>query len=499
MSVDSKLPPYVKELIYKYKDNTKKQYSKHLGYLFYMNYGKYNPYESGDVEIVSEDENLKIVKVLSKDAAFYFGGDLYSQNWDDNFRDGDLYFLISSDPDVQVFSIHNRDNQDASVVRYGYDKNGFTNTDDLKKYFPKSIKVLNPIIRFGKTYEFLKSVYNGYEPRWSEDGGDKIISEIKFNRSNPNNSIVVIEFNDDEDFLNIFDLDGDDIYEWRYYMSDYSNVDYDTYRYTEDWDEGDFFQYAFNDQNKEKLINIVRTFFPSTDITDTKKISKLANEIDSDFVDRVVDEYASEWENCIYNNARDEIRSELDNPFVKFGIKQKSLAYKYESTVGVLLTWYKQLKSEDVDLGGLLKGLIDKFDKNYRGNWGELRYNGDCPEWDNEGYEAYQTYVSDRLDKIIEKYEEDERFVNYNEFIELQQKIDQEYGFEKWIPVKTDENTYFKIDKIDPETNKIIITLRNNTSDDREQKRSVDFEDLKRIETQYELFEQIKRIVGILK
>jgi uncharacterized protein YihD (DUF1040 family) len=352
-------------------------------------------------------------------------------------------------------------------------------------------------VRFGKTFEFLKSIYNGYEPGWNENGGDKIIGEIKFNRSNPNNSIVVIEFNNEEDFLNIFDLDENDIYEWRYYMSDYSNVDYDDYRYTEDWNEGDFFQYAFDDQNKEKLINIVRTFFPSTDITDTKKISLLANEIDSNFVDRVVDEYASEWETCIYNAARDEIRSEVENPFIKFGIKEKLLAYKYESTVGVLLTWYKQLKSEDVDLGGLLKGLINKFDRNnYRGNWGEIRYNTDCNDWNND---AYQTYVSDRLDKIIEKYEEDERFVNYYEFIELQQKIDQEYGFGKWIPVKTDKNIYFKIDKIDPGTNKVIITFRNNQSDNREEQRSVDFEDLKRIETQYELFEQIKRIVGILK
>jgi len=245
------------------------------------------------------------------------------------------------------------------------------------------------------------------------------------------------------------------------------------------------------------LIDIVRTFFPSTDITDTKKISGLANEIDSDFVDRVIGEYASEWETCVYNAARDEIRSEVENPFTKFGIKEKSLAYKYEATVGVLLTWYKQLKSEDVDLGGLLKELIDKFDRNnYRGNWGEIRYNTDCHDWNNE---AYQTYVSDRLDKIIEKYEEDERFVNYYEFIELQQKIDQEYGFGKWIPVKTDKNIYFKIDKIDPGTNKVIITFRNNQSDDREEQRSVDYDELKRIETQYELFEEIKKIVGRLK
>jgi uncharacterized protein YihD (DUF1040 family) len=463
-----------------------------------MNYGKYNPYESGDVEIVSEDDELKIVKILTKDAAHYFGGDLYSQNWDDNFRDGDLYFIISSNEDIPIVSLHNREDNEPSVVRTGYDSNRFGNADDLKKLFPKSIKNLSPLVRFGKTFEFLKKVYNGgYEPRWSENGGDKIIDQIKFNSSSPSNSIVVIEFNDYEDFLNLFDLDGDDIYEWKYYMSDYSNVDYDTYRYTEDWSEGDFFQYAFDGQNKEKLINIVRTFFPSTDITDTKKISQLAYEIDSDFVDRVVDEYASEWENCVYNAVRDEIRSELENPFIKFGIKQKSLAYKYESTVGVLLTWYKQLKSENADLGGLLKELIDKFDKNnYRGNWGELKYNTDCHDWNND---AYQTYVSDKLDKIIEKYEEDERFVNYNEFIELQQKIDQEYGFSKWIPVKTDKNIYFKIDKIDPSTNKVIITIINNQSDDSEEQRSVDYDELKRIETQYELFEEIRKIVGILK
>jgi hypothetical protein len=497
MSVNSKLPPYVKELIYKYKDNTKKQYSKHLGYLFYMNYGKYNPYESGDVEIVSEDDKLKIVKILTKDAAHYFGGDLYSQNWDDNFSEGDLYFLISTDPDVQEFSIHNRNEQEPSVIRYGYDKNSLMNADDLKSRFPNSIKLLTPLVRFGKTFEFLKSVYYGYEPRWSENGGDKIIGEIKFNSKSPSNSIVVIEFDNDEDFLNIFDLDGDDIYEWRYYMSDYSNVDYDTYRYTEDWDEGDFIEYAFDDQNKEKLINIVRTFYPSTDVTNRKKISELMKEIDSNFVDGVVDEYASEWETCVYNGVRDEIRSELENPFTKFGIKQKSLAYKYETTVGVLLTWYKQLKSEDANLSDLLKEMIDKLDRNnYRGNWAELRYSTDCHDWNND---AYQSYVSNQIDKIIEKYEEDERFVDYYDFIELQQKVDQEYGFDKWIPVKTDENTFFKIDKIDPGTNKIIVTFRNNMSDEREQKRSVGFEDLKRIETQYELFEQIKRIVGILK
>jgi len=87
------------------------------------------------------------------------------------------------------------------------------------------------------------------------------------------------------------------------------------------------------------------------------------------------------------------------------------------------------------------------------------------------------------------------------EVIDLISKVgfDELFGARPLKRAIQDKNKMFKVDKIDPKTNKIIVTFRNNMSDDREQKRSVDFEDLKRIETQYELFEQIKRIVGILK
>lgn len=462
-----------------------------------MNYGKYNPYESGDVEIVSEDDKLKIVKILTKDAAHYFGGDLYSQNWDNNFSDGDLYFIISSDPDIQEFSIHNRDNNDPSVIRYGYDRNSLKNTNDLKSRFPNSVKLLTPLIRYGETFEFLKSIYNGYEPRWNENGGDDLIYNVDFNRTNPGQSVVEIVIDSEDTFLDIFDIGNDDKYEWRYYMSDYGGTNYEYDGYNDSWNDGDFMGWYFNEENKQRIINIVRSYYPTTSPDDNRTIHTLLKDnIDDDFVTRVVDEYVQEYEDCVYNEIRSIINSEFQNPFIKFGIKEKSRNYKYTATVGVLLNWYKQLKVEDLKIEGLLQNLIWKFDKIERGNWGELRYDTSCKDWDDE---KYQQYVSDQIEKLEEKLSDDERFINYEEYKEIVSTVDQEYGFEKWIPVKTDENTYFKIDKVDPATNKIIITLRNNMSNDREQKRSVDFEDLKRIETQYELFEEIKRIVGILK
>lgn len=462
-----------------------------------MNYGKYNPYESGDVEIVSEDDNLKIVKVLSEEAAHYFGGDLYSQNWDDNFSEGNLYFLISSDPDIQEFSIHNRTNNGPSVIRYGYNRNSLKNADDLKSKFPNSLKLLTPLVRFGKTFEFLKSIYNGYEPGWNENGGDDLIYNINFNRTNPGQSVVEIVIDNEDTFLDIFDIEQDDRYEWRYYMSDYGGINYEYDSSYDSWNEGDFMSWHFNEENKQRIINIVRSYYPTTSPDDNRTIHTLLNNnIDESFVSRVIDEYVEEYDNCVYSEIREIINSEFQNPFIKFGIKEKSRNYKYTATVGVLLNWYKQLKIEDFDLEGLLTTLIEKFDKTDRGDWSEMRWNVNCEDWDDN---KYQEYVSDQIDKLEETLSDDERFTNYEEYKEIVSTVDQEYGFEKWIPVKTDENTFFKIDKVDPATNKIIITLRNNTSDEREQKRSVDFEDLKRIETQYELFEQIKRIVGILK
>ena len=465
---------------------------------------KYNPYESGDLEIIIENDDLKIVKVLSKDAAFYFGGDFYSNNWDNNFNEGDTYFIISSNEDTPIVSLHNRENNEKSVIRVHDDIIRFGDVDELRNLFPESLKLLAPLVIFGKTFEFLKRVYKGYDPNWNENGGDDLIGEIKFNEKFPNSSIVTILFEKDEDFLDVFDIGDEDKYEWNLHMSNYGGYDnyYQDERYIEDWDNGDFINYAISDENSNSIYNIVKTFYPSISNDNNEKISQAMSNINIDFVNTIVSEYTTEFEDCVYNTIKDTIRSEFVNPFMKFGIKEINFGYKFQTTVGVLLTWYKQTKSENEDLKTLLTTLIEKLDKNNynRGGWDELRYNTNC----DVDYDKFQSFVANELEKVYEGFDDDERFTNYNEFINIQQKVDKEYGFDNWLPIKTDKNKMFKVDKIDPKTNKIIISIRDNTinrnvSDQLSQKRSVDFEELKRLETQYELFEEIKRIVGILK
>ena len=142
----------------------------------------YNPYDE-DVDLIQDDENVKVVKVLTLKSAQYFGTDFYgNDNWERHYRDGDLYFIISKKDD-SLYSIFN--DSDGSVIRDLNKHNDIVAVNDVKRAFLSSLKVLSPLIKGGKTYEFLKEVSKGYDPHWRSNGDDPLIDEVKFNTKKP--------------------------------------------------------------------------------------------------------------------------------------------------------------------------------------------------------------------------------------------------------------------------------------------------------------------------
>ena len=104
-----------------------------------------------------------------------------------------------------------------------------------------------------ETYEFLKKIAQGEEiSRWEYP--DKLISYVDYRSNIPK---ITITFDDDDDFLEIFDIDrdSDDRYAWAKFMGNYYYDDYDSYRYEEDWREGYIIQ-DFNQTNIEKVETI---------------------------------------------------------------------------------------------------------------------------------------------------------------------------------------------------------------------------------------------------
>jgi hypothetical protein len=453
-----------------------------------MEKGNYNPYDE-DVEIIQDDDNLKIVKVLTLKSAQYFGSDFYGEdNWNRHYRDGDLYFIISKKDD-SLYSIFN--DQDGSVIRDVNTHNEIVTVNDLKQSFLSSLRILSPLIKGGKTYEFLKKVSKGYDPKWNDNGDDPIIDRINFNERNPSSSKVVIKFEDDEVFLDTIGVeDSDDVYTYRVFIGNYSGRDYDTYGEEDRWRQGEFIDYYFNDENKRKAFQIAKFYENRIKPNDYKDIASILSDNFERIVDDFIFEYASKWKDCIDDVVKDIILGEIAKPFDKFGIKEIHRGYRFETTVAVLLHWYSDVENDKFTLSELLNKLIKLYGKKDRGYWNELEYEVDCADWDDN---VMQEYYSKSLDSMLEKVEEDDRFINIDEYNEMTSYIEKKYGYE-WIRTKKDPDTQFLIINVQPETNKALVNVHNDKTG-KNHKRLLDMDGLYQLDNQPELFNE-RRIIS---
>ena len=452
-----------------------------------MEKGKYNPYDE-DVEIIQDDENVKVIEALTLKSAQYFGTDFYgNDNWNSHYRNGDLYFIISKKDD-SVYSIFNDD--DGSVIRDLNNHNEIVSVNDLKRSFLSSLKILSPLIKGGKTYEFLKKVSKGYDPKWNDNGDDPIIDGINFNERNPNNSKVIIKFEDDEVFLDTINVESsDDVYTYRSFVGNYSGRDYDTYNEQERWEDGEYIGDSFSDENKVKAFKIAKFYSNGLKSDDYKGISEILSNYFERIVDDLIFEYASKWQDCVDDVVKGMILDEIAKPFDKFGIKEIHRGYKFETTVGVLLHWYNDVENDKFTLSELLNKLIKLYDKKYRGYWNELVYEVNCDDWDDN---VMQEYYSKSLDSMLEKVQEDDRFINIDDYNEMLDHVEKTYGYE-WRHTEKDPNLQFLILKVQPETNKVLVNVHNDKTGKYHQ-RLLDVDGLYQLDNQPELFNE-RRIV----
>ena len=448
---------------------------------------KYNPYDE-DVEVIQDDENVKVIEVLTLKSAQYFGSDFYGEdNWNNHYRNGDLYFIISKKDD-SLYSIFN--DKDGSVIRDLNINNKIATVNDLKRSFLSSLKILSPLIKGGKTYEFLKKISKGYDPNWNDTGDDPIIDGINFNDRNPSNSKVVIKFEDDEVFLDTINVESsDDVYTYRTFVGNYSGRDYDTYGEEDRWKDGEYIEYHFNDENKRKSLQIAKFFDNKVDLSNHRGIAAILNDNFGRIVDDFIFEYVSKWKDCIDDVVKDIILGEIAKPFDKFGIKEIHRGYRFETTVGILLHWYSDVENNKFTLSELLNKLIKLYDKKDRGYWSELEYEVDCADWDDN---VMQEYYSKSLDSMLEKVQEDDRFINIDDYNEMVSFVEEKYGYD-WVKTKKDPNISFLILNVQPETNKVLVNVHNDKTNKYHQ-RLLDMDGLYQLDNQPELFNE-RRIV----
>ena len=346
-----------------------------------------------------------------------------------------------------------------------------------------------------ETYEFFKDLANGKEiNRWSYP--DKLIYDVRHTRGS--NSIkVVITFDDDDDFLDVLGIEKDDgdRYTFKRFMSSYYRDDWDRYRYDDDWSEGYTLQ-NFNTENKELVNEILKYTNPTlriiggdNDNDNLPKISRFLETRFKDVIDGLIYDSAEQREECIYDGAKQVIMRETDNPFKRFGIVQKSHAYRFETTVNVILKLYRLLNAEDEDLKGLLTKLHEKYPQvSYIGDWENLQYESWCDNFDEE---LEQENFKKHLEKILDEIRDNSDEYDSEEYNKLYDKVHELGGFGKWIKIN-EKGLSIHFKSLDEKTNMLSMVVQKFGFP--MQSRSVNnLEDLNLTLYHPELFESVKK------
>ena len=449
-----------------------------------MENGEYNPYETS--KIIFEDDKVKFIEVFDRKAAEYFGGWDYKDNWNDKYRNGDLYFIIDSSDD-EDYSMFNDDGK--TEFRNISSNVTFTDPTDIYKEFPTIKGLIDEKVFGSKVYELLVKIKNGYDPGWRHLGSyDSLLDDIIFNEKSPGLTKITIGFSDYEEYLKLFeDLDQDDIYDVI------NNLNYDGYdnqdRYETqgEWGEGRIYEYYLNNENKEKVDEIVSLLTKTPSDLSVEDRMGLFYDNFRDAADEITNAWATIESTCVGSKIYQELLDEFGNKFFTIGIIEVHPLRRYKTTVNTLIKLFNVVGNKSQTLEELLMSIIRKFDNDSHGGYDEMYWNTSCDDFDMVTFNGDAKWYIDRVyDKIVEGNE----YKDIYEYSEIISRIKSEYGFDKWIQSKLNPDLIFRIEDIDKKTNNLILIVKGG--DKAAEKRSMSYDEFKRFETQYELFENKK-------
>jgi len=445
----------------------------------------------GMKNILLDNEDWMVVDPLDYDSFVYYAPENYKSEWS-KYREGDTYFVIDKNKEpIQTSVIHRT--QDNKIEYYGSESQRHRELTkrEFESDLPDEVKsVVDNIVGQSDIYKLLLAVKNGEKVTNNQmDRADELVWKFIYNEKNPNKSMVKLQFDDMEDYLKLFDLEEYDISFAESVYSYYGNtifVDYD--HASNEWNEG-YLLYQFSSDNLIKLKQILKLISPSTAKLETdedKEVSsKKLEEMFPNEVDYIISEWADEENNCKTNGAKEWIESDVCDYFSIYGLVRQDCFNQYYTTVSILLSLYNNVGDKTLTLKEVLT-TIGHQDSNI-GGWDENRWEIYCNDFDEK---SFNELVESQLDKMFEKLEDSDEFLDVHEYSDIYNRIIQKYKLNNRYETKSGRE--FFILKIDPATNKIVVQVfkKEGGLEDR----SYTEEEFNNFLVSPELFEGFKRI-----
>jgi hypothetical protein len=291
---------------------------------------------------------------------------------------------------------------------------------------------------------------------------DKLFSYMREDRSMPGQSVIDIEFNNQQDFLEALGMRDDDVWFYQVINSPYNDYEFiDHYSSIEDFMEGYSFYYTLDEENKELLSEISKAILPSkVNFEDDEYRKELSEKLMENFgkqIKYVVEDYVDEKNRAFKISLEKVVNKEMDEYFSELGIDAYGEGFKI--TVADLLSLYINENAIHLPLKELLERVFHR--KQAPGGWQEDFYAYEDPDdFDSSGFNrTANRFFSDILETIEEEGEDEG--VSFKDFTDMTSRILKKFRQEEFyfLPKDSKKETRFQIEGFKFPEMKVVVRL----------------------------------------
>jgi len=447
----------------------------------------------GESKIIFEDDNWLIVEPMDYDSYLYYAPDNSKLMWRD-VRNGDLYCIVDKENNAglgggfRTYMIFKNENN--QITYHNWNGKLFSKSTFLE-VIPEDIKSqVMEVIGVGKIYDLLSKIVRGEEVSTREmENADDVIYDFKYSVKSPFKSLVTLRF-DEEDYIKLFNPSDEDMWYYNNITSSYDSYEWeDDYQAKQDFAEGYLLSY-FNDENLTKVKQILSIIDPSSVPLETDGQKSSAGEKLLDMfnreIDDIVGDYVAEMNQCKTRAFIKEMKDTLCNPFFNYGIFTKYCFREYFTSVNLLVSLYDSMGDKTLTISELLFRVGSEMNL---ADWAEYIYETQCDDFDEESFDMY---VSNNLDKILEKLEDESQYVDIYEYSELYKRLDSKYKINNRYETKSGREFFYR--GINPENNRILVQVFKKEDGGGLEDRSYTEEEFNNFLVSPELFEGFIRI-----
>lgn len=481
---------------------------------------------------IYEDNTFLIVEPFSHKSSCFYGAETKwcttsrgdSSYFESALSDGRLIYIIDKksvkNAEFSKFALQINDNGNIKVWDQ---RDNIRSLDFLLDRFKPISSIINKIIKGDSDYVKLKKLSEG----------DLSIMKQKLNAPyflEMDAEYVYFNFDTISEYLSLL-KNIDDEYELSNIVATLENQYqeiYDVYSFKEDLLNGYPLNY-FNSEHLDLLReilqisdnNLSKYFYDKLKFTDkssllrilkkggkvnykdlyetnlnSKGYEKIGNflvNFNSDLYDRLEGSYADAMNEGIREGLKKFYIEEFCNKYEQIGIKKEKDSEcfdTYKMPIDLIIDYYEDdITNKDLTIDELIKDVLipNMVDISIPPMY-EVAFN----ELDED---TFKYHFNDELTEILEKFlddiEENEKFLDIEEYKKIYNRIENKYGFNRYIKIEPfqDQKLEIKFEKVDPVDNKIEFTIRRLYPDYNFKKAKAKLSTIEKLMTNYSLFD----------